>query len=137
MLHFPPIFFFIHHNSPCESCDITIVNSFLTLQLEALEGEEDNISPARRQQLVQAAMNYLVKEGHTNVKPFYDKEVVGPYGRSREIDAGAIADDCVVVVKYTRTMDKMPLFYLPAWSTSSSEYGIGIFCLLLSIGFLS
>ena len=51
-------------------------------------------------------MKYLEHIGHSNVKPFCDKMVTGPNGAYREIDAGAVAENCAVVVEYKNKIDK-------------------------------
>ena len=53
-------------------------------------------------------MAYLVEMGHQKdtVLPLCDKKIFGPNGKFREIDAGAIAENCVVVVKYKNKIDK-------------------------------
>jgi hypothetical protein len=53
-------------------------------------------------------MDYLVEMGHDKetVKPLCEKEIFAPNGEYIEIDAGAIAGNCVVVIEYNKQLDK-------------------------------
>ncbi|KAG7674746.1 hypothetical protein Ndes2526B_g05010 [Nannochloris sp. 'desiccata'] len=87
---------------------VTTSTDNLAERIESLEGWKATQTAGYEQQLAAVAMNYLVEMGHDKetVKPLCDKKIFGPNGKYREIDAGAIAENCVVVVEYKNKLDK-------------------------------
>ena len=51
-------------------------------------------------------MKYLVDSGETNVRPLGLKELTGPGGLSKQLSAGAIGDNCAVVVEHRSLMTR-------------------------------
>ena len=78
----------------------------LNLQFEGVERWQRNQTEASERNLVDQAVKFLENRGHTNVRPFCSKKVSGPADLKKEIDAGAIADNCAVVIEHTNVMDE-------------------------------
>ena len=77
----------------------------LILQFESIEVWQKNQSSGDERMLVKLAMKEL-ELNHTNVRPWCKKKLTGPDGWFREVDAAAIADNCVIVVEHKNFMDK-------------------------------
>jgi hypothetical protein len=61
----------------------------------------------------QRAMKYLEDLGCTNVRPFCGpRTITGPGGLTRDLDAGAISDDCAIVVLHRNLMEEGGAFQL-------------------------
>lgn len=78
---------------------------YLILQIEDIEGWQKNQTLGDERMLVARAIKELGRN-HTNVRPWCKKVLTGPNGLSREVDAVAIADDCVIVVEQKNLIDK-------------------------------
>ena len=77
----------------------------LILQFESIEVWQKNQSSGDERMLVKLAMKEL-ELTHTNVRPWCKTKLTGPDGWFREVDAAAIADNCVIVVEHKNVMDK-------------------------------
>ena len=79
--------------------------NFFSLQFAPTKTWPKKKTWADQQLLVARAVKELQDRGHTNVRPWCKKQLTGPGGWSREVDAAAMADNCALVVEHKNSMD--------------------------------